>query len=498
MASANLKTYLGQGLAADRPVAATIAADLYADMTAFYFATDTDVLSMLDASGTPAWVDFSVPAGSFGNLAYEDASAFVLTLLDDADATAFRASIGAIIGTDVQAYSAKLAAYAGGDTPSAFTLGIVDSVDAAAWRTAIGAGTSSTVGTVTSVDASGGTTGLSFTGGPITTSGTLTLGGTLAVANGGTGSATAAGARTNLGAVNIAGDTMTGSLTLSAGNLTVSAGALNVTGATSAAINLTAPTLFAVLNLTSYRNTTSTHASVTSASSYGAPGAPLYIGAANASLLNMNCQVYDESAVAYASSGVLQFLSTSVHSATNRGTKLSIRLTPADSKTLEADTLVVEAGVGLTQKGVLNSTQGTQHPSFTIATLPTASLYPRTIISVSDLGGGNDLVKSDGTNWRRLSRDSYQVRSTDAGGTFTYTYLTSAVSQRLTVPITATRTVTLTAGAPSGATAVFTRDVAATGAFDWAIGSLKNLTPGTWCTIQSDGTNWYLSSYGAL
>jgi hypothetical protein len=42
-------------------------------------------------------------------------------------------------------------------------------------------------GTVTSVAASGGTTGLTFSGSPITTSGTLTLGGTLAVANGGTG-----------------------------------------------------------------------------------------------------------------------------------------------------------------------------------------------------------------------------------------------------------------------------------------------------------------------
>jgi len=46
-------------------------------------------------------------------------------------------------------------------------------------------------GTVTSVDASGGSTGLLFTGGPITTSGTLTLSGTLNVANGGTGTATA-------------------------------------------------------------------------------------------------------------------------------------------------------------------------------------------------------------------------------------------------------------------------------------------------------------------
>ena len=42
-------------------------------------------------------------------------------------------------------------------------------------------------GTVTSVDISGGTTGLTTSGGPVTTSGTITLAGTLAVANGGTG-----------------------------------------------------------------------------------------------------------------------------------------------------------------------------------------------------------------------------------------------------------------------------------------------------------------------
>jgi hypothetical protein len=48
-------------------------------------------------------------------------------------------------------------------------------------------------GTVTSVDGSGGTTGLTLTGGPITASGTLTLGGTLAVANGGTGAVTLTG-----------------------------------------------------------------------------------------------------------------------------------------------------------------------------------------------------------------------------------------------------------------------------------------------------------------
>jgi hypothetical protein len=46
-------------------------------------------------------------------------------------------------------------------------------------------------GSVTSVELSGGSTGLTSSGGPITGSGTLTLGGTLAVAAGGTGTGTA-------------------------------------------------------------------------------------------------------------------------------------------------------------------------------------------------------------------------------------------------------------------------------------------------------------------
>lgn len=45
-------------------------------------------------------------------------------------------------------------------------------------------------GTVTSVDVSGGTTGLTTSGGPVTSSGTVTLAGTLNVANGGTGATT--------------------------------------------------------------------------------------------------------------------------------------------------------------------------------------------------------------------------------------------------------------------------------------------------------------------
>lgn len=67
------------------------------------------------------------------------------------------------------------------------------------FRVAIGASGGGGSGTVTSVAVSGGSTGLTVTGSPITTSGTITLQGTLALASGGTGATNAGGARSALG-----------------------------------------------------------------------------------------------------------------------------------------------------------------------------------------------------------------------------------------------------------------------------------------------------------
>ena len=59
--------------------------------------------------------------------------------------------------------------------------GTVKYIEVSQLQTAIGGGT------VTSIDVSGGTTGLTTSGGPVTTNGTITIGGTLQADNGGTG-----------------------------------------------------------------------------------------------------------------------------------------------------------------------------------------------------------------------------------------------------------------------------------------------------------------------
>ena len=70
-------------------------------------------------------------------------------------------------------------------------------------------------GTVTSVNVSGGTTGLTASGGPVTTSGVITLGGALNVSNGGTGAVNATNARINLDVPRTDGTNATGTWAIS-------------------------------------------------------------------------------------------------------------------------------------------------------------------------------------------------------------------------------------------------------------------------------------------
>lgn len=147
----------------------------------------------------------------------------------------------------------------------------------------------SSVGTVTSVNVSGGTTGLTFSGGPITTSGTITMAGTLGTANGGTG----ATSLTNAGIVTTTDNqTIIGQKTFSnasnqyngtwAGSVIGTAyGGTGATSLTGAGIVTTTDTqtISGQKNFTSYTNT---FRGTTYATSDGGSGSNAYFGESGA------------------------------------------------------------------------------------------------------------------------------------------------------------------------------------------------------------------------
>lgn len=108
-------------------------------------------------------------------------------------------SVGtAVTSTNLAGGAANRIAYQTGAGATSFIVAPTVSNTYLEWSGSAFQWSANPLGTVTSVDVSGGTTGLSFSGGPITSSGTITMAGTLGIGNGGTGATTAAGARTNL------------------------------------------------------------------------------------------------------------------------------------------------------------------------------------------------------------------------------------------------------------------------------------------------------------
>jgi hypothetical protein len=143
--------------------------------------------SAMTASATIPNTDIT----GLGNMSVQDSDAVTITGGTANGLTIGNSTPAAVTATTLRVNSTVSLA---GDTGVAGQVLTSNGGSAPTWESVAG------VGTVTSVDGSGGTTGLSLTGGPITASGTLTLGGTLAVANGGTGSTTAGDALTALGA----------------------------------------------------------------------------------------------------------------------------------------------------------------------------------------------------------------------------------------------------------------------------------------------------------
>jgi len=115
-----------------------------------------------------------------------------------------------IAGYATSGVNSSITSLTGLTTPLSISQGGTGATNATDARTNLGI---TGGGSVISVDVSGGTTGLTTSGGPITTSGTITLAGTLAIANGGTGSTTAGSALTALGGAPSASPALTGTPT---------------------------------------------------------------------------------------------------------------------------------------------------------------------------------------------------------------------------------------------------------------------------------------------
>lgn len=110
-------------------------------------------------------------------------------------------------------------------------------------------------GSVTSIDVSGGTTGLTFSGGPITTSGTITMAGTLDVDNGGTGQTSYTNGQLLIG--NTTGNTLTkATLTGTSNQVVVTNGAGSITLSTPQDIATTSNPQFATIELGAATDTT--------------------------------------------------------------------------------------------------------------------------------------------------------------------------------------------------------------------------------------------------
>lgn len=119
---------------------------------------------------------------------------------------------------------------------------------------------------------------------------------------------------------------------------------------------------------------------------------------------------------------------------------------------------------------------------------------------VTDIGGGNGLVVSDGTNWRRAHENGTNRRTTDAA--FTLTPLTDAPDQLCTGTLTADRAITLsTTNVYDGARFRITRTGA--GAFNYTVahnGGTKNIATDQWAEFVyfSALAAWQLAAAGSL
>jgi hypothetical protein len=216
------------------------------------FTSNTGTVTSVGGTGTVSGLSLSGTVTTSGSLtlggtlvvtASNFASQSANTFLSAPNGTAGTPTFRAIVAADVPTLNQNTTGTAANVTGTvAVANGGTGATTAGSALTNLGAyaasnpsGFTSNTGTVTSVSGSGGSTGLTLTGGAITTSGTLTLGGTLAVANGGTGGTTQATAQSALGVPSATGSGASGTWAINvSGNAATATSATTATTATTA------------------------------------------------------------------------------------------------------------------------------------------------------------------------------------------------------------------------------------------------------------------------
>jgi hypothetical protein len=242
-------------------------------------------------------------------------------------------------------------------------------------------------GTVTSVNVSGGTTGLTTSGGPVTTSGTITLAGTLDVDNGGTGATTAANARTNLSVPSTTGSGASGTW-----GIDITGNAANVTGTVAIANGGTGQTTAAA----AITALTGTQTSGYYLRSDGTNAALSAIQAADVPTLNQNTTGQAGSVANALTAGT--GISYSVGTTYNGSVAVTINNSAPDQ------VVSLTGGTGI-------STSGT-YPSFTIT-----NTAPDQVVSLT--GAGTTSISGTYPNFTITSNDQYVGTVTSVSGTGT-------------------------------------------------------------------------------